>query len=288
MQNLNDRGGAAVGGAPSWCQDPQRCDQSPAKVRQCGKCRNIPHLPASESNFVEGSRSVWVYYPQGFLRRPVAESDLYSSHSTPRRSFLPHECRRAQSAPDTVETAPYPGHSLFQDSFFFCKFLQVGDAPGLADVYVETVVDGCSGLAFAKVYPAESAMNAADIFTTRVAPFFNRHGVLIEQVVTTGADEYYGIAPIHPFETFLAASHIRHVRTERSGQLHSPLCMQFFGVLQHEFFAPALRGRFQHTLETLQRELDHFLDTYNSARPSLAPGTNGRPPLRAFLDTARA
>jgi hypothetical protein len=288
MSNLIDQGGAAVGGAPSWCQDPQRCDLSPAKVKRCAKCRHVPHLPASESNFVEGSRSVWVYYPQGILRRPVSESDVYPSHSAPRRSFPPHDCRGTQSAPGIVEAAPYPGHSLFQDSFFFCKFQKIGDAPGLADVYVETVVDGCSGLAFAKVYPGESAGNAADIFETRVAPFFTRHGVPIEQIVTTSAEEYCGIVSVHPFETLLAASHILHVQTELSGRAHSPLCMQFFDVLQHEFFAPALRSRFEHTLETLQQELDHFLIAYNSARPSLAPGMHGRPPLRAFLDTARA
>jgi hypothetical protein len=284
MGNLNERGGTTVGSAPSWCQEPQECDHSPAKIKQCGKCKNIPHLPAAESNFVEGSRSVWVYYPQGILRRPVAESDLYSSSSASERPFLPHECGAAKSTPEIVESAPYSGHSLFQDSFFFCKFQRLGDAPGLAEVYVETVVDGYSGLAFAKVYPEESAMNAADIFTTRVAPFFNRHGVLIEQVVTDKTSEYCGIAPSHPYETFLATSHINHVLTERSAQMHSPLCMQFFGVLQHEFFAPELRGRYQHSLETLQQGLDNFLNTYNSTRPSLAPGMQGQPPLYAFPD----
>lgn len=288
MENLNDLGDVARAGAPSWCQEPQQCDHSPAKIKQCGKCRNIPHLPAAESNFVEGSRSVWVYYPQGILRRPVGESDLYSTRPTQPHAFHPHECGAAKSAPEIVESAPYPGHSLFQDSFFFCKFTKVGDAPGLEEVYVETVVDGYSGLAFAKVYPAESAMNAADIFTTRVAPFFNRHGVPIEQVVTDKTSQYCGIAPIHPFEAFLATSHIRHVQAERSPQTHSPLCMQFFDVLQHEFFAPALRVKFQHTLETLQQDLDNFLNTYNSARPSQAPGMHGQPPLRAFPDTALA
>ena len=288
MENLNDRVEAVAEGAPSWCQDPQRCDTSPAKVKQCGKCRNVPHLPASESNFVEGSRSVWVYYPQGILRRPVAESDLFSARFPLPRSFQPHECRGVKLAPEIVETAPYPGHSLFQDSFFFCKFKKVGDTPGLADIYVETVMDGYSGLAFAKVYPEESAMNATDILTTRVAPFFEGHGVPIEQVVTDKTSEYCGVAPAHPYETFLATSHIYHAQTERAGQTHSPLCMQFFGVLQHEFFAPALRGRYTHKLETLQRDLDNFLITYNSNRPSLAPGMHGQPPMHAFPHTGPA
>ena len=288
MEKSKDRGDVSAGTAPAWCQDPQDCDQSPAKMKQCGKCRYIPHLPASESNFVEGSRSVWVYFPKGILRRPVAESDLDSTRPAQTRLFIAHECRGAKSAPEIVEVAPYPGHSLFQDSFFFCKFQKIGDAPGLAEVYVETVVDGYSGLAFAKVYPADNPMNATDIFATRVTPFFKTHGVPIERVHTNNATEYTGIAPIHPFETYMATAHIEHVRTHGSGQLHSPLCMQFFSILQHEFFAPALRGKFQHTLETLQRDLDEFMKVYNSTRPSLEPGMNGRPPLRAFLDTVGA
>jgi hypothetical protein len=288
MPNLNDRGGVAVGGAPSWCMDPEHCDSSPAKVKQCGKCRNVPHLPAAESSLAAGSRSMWVYYPQGILRRPVLESDLPATRPVRSISVHSHECRAGLPEPDHAESAPYPGHSLYQDSFLFCKFKKIGDAHQLADVYVETIVDGCTGLAFAKVYSAEGAWNAADIFQTRVAPFFARHGVPIEQVITTGAEEYCGIPPIHPFEAFLAASGIRHARAQGSGESHSPLCAQLFAVLQHEFLAPALRGKFEHTLESLQQELDHFLTAYNSARPSLAPGMHGRPPLRAFLETARA
>jgi hypothetical protein len=288
MEKSNDRGGAPAGTAPAWCQDPQDCDQSPAKIKQCGKCRYIPHLPASESNFVEGSRSVWVYFPKGILRRPVAESDLDSTRPAQTRLFIAHECRGAHSAPEIVEVAPYPGHSLFQDSFLFCKFQKIGDAPGLTEVHVETVVDGYSGFAFAKVYSSENPMNAADIFNTRVAPFFKTHGIPIERVHTNNATEYHGIAPIHPFETYLATAHIEHVRAHGSGQMHSPLCMQFFSILQHEFFAPALRGKFHHTIETLQRDLDEFMKAYNSTRPSLAPGMNDKPPLRAFVDTIGA
>jgi hypothetical protein len=288
MRSTNNRRGVAVGGAPPWCQDPERCDLFRARAKRCRKCRNVPHLPATLSNLAEGSRSVGVYYPQGMLRRPLAESDLHSVSPFLSRTFLPHQCGGIKSVPEAVETAPYPGHTLFQDSFFFCKFKKIGDAPGLENVYVEIGVDGSSGLAFAKIYPTQSPWNAADIFSTRVAPFFERHGVPIEQVITPNSREYSVISTLQPFEISLAASGIRHTQTDRSLRPHLPRCSQFFGVLQHEFFAPVLRGRFQHTLESLQQELDHFMAVYNSDRPSPAPGMHGRPPLRAFLDTARA
>ena len=292
MQNQSGSGGIAVGGAPSWCLDPEHCVHLTAKGKKCGKCKNIPHLPDPESNFIEGSRSVWVHYPQGILRRSLAESDLYTSRGADARLFLGHVCEGVKPALEnqeaaldsTVRLAPYPGHSLFQDSFFFCKFKKFGDAPALGDIYLEAVVDGYSGLAFAKIYPAQNAMNAADIWTTRVAPFFNRHGVPIEQVLTRKTHEYCGIAPVHPFETFLATSRIHHSEMNRFDQERESLCKQRCTLLQREFLGQALRSRYRHTLETLQHDLDSFVDLYNSAWPSLAPGLHGHPALWAYLD----
>jgi|GEM_PF-5338226 len=285
MKNHSDRGGVTVVNAPSWCIDPKHCSHGPSNGKKCTKCRDIPHLPAAESNFVEGSHSLWVYYPHGILRQPLAETDLYSRFAADSIPFLPHRCGGAKSAAEATEAyelAPYPGHSLFQDSFFFCKFKKFGDGPGLSDLYVEIVVDGYSGFAFAKVYPNEHAMNAADIMATRVAPFFKSNGVPIEKIYTRKAPEYWGIAPMHPFETFLLSSHINHEQTRPVDQSHNSICEQFFTFLHREFLGRALRSRYQHSLETLQRDLDEFVNRYNSARPSFNPAMHGNPPLRAF------
>ena len=285
MENHSDRGGVTVAGAPSWCLDPQHCGHGVAKGKKCQKCRDIPHLPAAESSFVEGSHSLWVYYPDGILRRPLAETDLYSRCAADSIPLLPHRCGAAKSATETAEahgSAPYPGHSLFQDSFFFCKFKKLGDSPGLSDLYVEIVVDGYSGFAFAKVYPNEHAMNAADIMATRVAPFFKSNGVPIEKIFTRKTHEYWGIAPMHPFETFLLSARITHEQTRPLDQFHNSICEQFFIFLHHEFLGRALRSRYQHSLETLQHDLDEFVNRYNSTHPSFNPAMLGKPPLRAF------
>ena len=245
-------------------------------------------LPAPASNFVQGSRFVWVYYPQGLLRRPMTEPESYRNFVGGAQPFLPHPCQGVTSMHAIKEVIPHPGHSLFQESFFFCTIKNVGDDPGAGDIYVETAVDGNSRMAFAKIYSTRNPMNAVDLLKSRVVPFFERYGVPIERVFTPGSNEYCALAPVHPFETFLSILQIQHLQMDRPGQITNSLCEEFFHVLQREFFTPALRKRFRQSLAALQQDLDAFAETYNSPRTGLGTDAQARPPLRAFLDAANS
>jgi len=295
MQSHGGFGEPPIASVPSWCVDPEHCGRASDLNRKCGKCRSIPHLHSTASSLVEGARSVWVYYPQGIQRRPVGEFDLVSGRGSDEHRPISHVCGgiKSKSEPSienetAAVSAPYPGHSLFQDSFHLCKFKKFGDIPGLDDVYVEIVVDEYSGLAFAKVYPTRTALTATDILSTSVAPFFSHHGVPIEQIFTRQAKEYCGLAPIHPYETFLATAHIKHEVADLLAPSHRPLCEQFFSMLQYEFLRKALRGRYQHSLDSLQRSLDEFVTAYNSSQPSPSHSMLGLPAIRAFPVTAQA
>jgi len=155
------------------------------------------------------------------------------------------------------------GHTLFQELFFFCMVKNVGDVPGVGRIYVETVVDRDSGVAFAKVYSAINAMNAVDILSSRVVPFFKRRGAGIKEIHTRKTSEYCGLPPAHPFETYLAASHIQHLPMERPGEPYNYLCEQFYRLLQRNVFHPALRRKFQIALDDLQKDVDTFVEAYN-------------------------
>jgi hypothetical protein len=257
-------------------------------VREMVVRRGTSLLPPLESTFVQGSRSVWVYYPQGLLRRPMMESDVYRDSHAGTQRFLAHQCTGVTSMHEINEAVPYPGHSLFQESFFFCTIKNVGDDPGAGDIYVETAVDGNSRMAFAKIYSTRNPMNAVDLLKSRVVPFFEKYGVAIGRVFTPRSNEYCGLVPVHPFETFLSASQIQHLQLDRSGQITNSLCEEFFHVLQREFFTPALRKRFQQSLVSLQQDLDAFVETYNSLRTDFGTDAQERPPLRAFLDAAKS
>jgi hypothetical protein len=184
------------------------------------------------------------------------------------------------------EAIPYPGHSVFQESFFFCTIKNIGDDRGAGDIYVETAVDGNSRMAFAKMCSARSAMNAADLLQTRVLPFFGHYGVPVERIFTPKTDEYYGLPPAHPFETLLVTSRIEHEQIGPAGNNENSLCEQFFHILQREFFSQALRKRFHQSVATLQADLDAFVEAYNSERTSFETDSQNRPPLRVFLDAA--
>ncbi len=225
-------------------------------------------IPSSEWTCAPGSRSLWVYSPLRLLRRPVAESEQGLDRLPEKPHFLAHPCVGGKSEleekKEIEDVAFDDGHSLFQEVFFFCTVKNVGDVPGTGCIYVETVVDRDSGIAFAKVYSAKNAMNAVDILASRVMPFFERQGVAIKEIHTRKTSEYCGLLTVHPFETFLATSHIQHLPKDQPGHANNRFCEQFYRFLLKEFFMPALRRKFQLSLDGLQKDLDAFVEAYNS------------------------
>ena len=229
------------------------------------------------------SRNMWTCYPHGLL-----PSDLHFRMGTVPETRLPfcHECRPGQ---DNVElqrrkdAAPSPEHSLFQESFMVCTVKGFGDLPSVGNIYVETVVDAKCRLGFAKVYPSRNALNAADILQDRVLPFYGRYAVPIGRVCTRRTRQYCGLAPIHPFETLLAASHIRHSSLHPGCGLHNEPCEEFYHVLCTEFFSPAIRNNFFTSFGKLQKDLDIFVEKYNHKRPYFVRSSQVLTPFALFL-----
>jgi hypothetical protein len=228
----------------------------------------IPFLPASKSSSIDRSSSAWVYYPKRFLQHQGAGSEQYRDSFAEQPHIPKHPSTREKSNDEELKENPDvtfdAGHALFQELFFFCRVKNVGDISGTENIYVETVVDRDSGVAFAKLYSARSAMNGLDILESRVIPFFERHGIAIKEIHTRRTNEYCGFPPRHPFETFLAASHIEHLLMDHSSQPYNLLCEQFYHFLLKEFFPPALRKHFQLSLDEMQKDLDSFVDAYNA------------------------
>lgn len=243
-----------------------------------------PSLPAAEWTCTPGSRSMRAYLRQGLPWRRGAEFGPSPDRLRIEQQSPGHSCAGGKGAiEETMETEATTsdrGLSLFQEVFFFCTVKDVGDVPGAGRIYVETVVDRDTGFAFAKVYSAKSAMNAVDILASRAVPFFDRQGLAIKEIHTRKTGEYCGLVPVHPFETFLATSHILHLPTD---QPCNYLCEQFYRFLLKEFFQPALRKKFRLSLDDLQKDLDAFVEAYNTAQKKHALETkNGPSPLMKF------
>jgi len=230
--------------------------------------KSIASLPSSEGIFVPGSCSLRMFSPLGVQPRTLPEPEKIAN-PVPERPPIPahtsvvenHDLAENQ---EKDSAASNPGHSLFQEWFFFCRVKKIGDAPGTECIYVETVVDRDSGVAFAKVYPTRNSVNAVDILASRVVPFFEHQGIEIKEIHTRKVNEYIGLPPKHPYETFLATSHIQHLGSEQPGEPYNYLCQQFYRFLLKEFFPLALRRHFQLSLTEMQKELDSFVDAYNA------------------------
>jgi len=241
----------------------------------------IPLLPLRESNHGEGSRFGWAHYPEKALRGPPVELEQYLDHFPERSNSPVHHSEGSknefENKKEKRETASRAGRSLFQESFFFCTIKNVGDIRGPGCIYVEAVVDRESGVAFAKVYSSQTATNAVNMLTSCVIPFYERQGAAIQEIHTRTTAEYFGLAPMHPFEMFLASSHIQHLRVDHSSRPYNHLCEQFYRFLLKEFFMPALRKKFNLSLADLQKNLDVFVEEYNSRRIRQDAETPGRP-----------
>jgi hypothetical protein len=224
--------------------------------------------PEWESTLGETPRSASASYWHAMQRRHAGLSGLFLDQLPEEpRFFAPSWTGGASNFETVMEkeaASSHPGHTLFQELFFFCRVKKIGDLPGTECIYVETVVDRDSGFAFAKVYPEKSAMNAVDILASQVLPFFKLHEIAIKEIHTRNTSEYCGLPPAHPYETFLASAHIPHLPMGRPGQPQNYLCEHFYRFLLKEFFPRALRNNFQLSMAAMQDDLDIFVEAYNT------------------------
>jgi hypothetical protein len=107
-------------------------------------------------------------------------------------------------------------------------------------------------------------LNAVDILSSRVLPYYERQGAAIKEIHTRRSKQYCGSFPVHPFETYLATSHIEHTVLRNNSHPGFYLCEQFYRFLMKEFLQPVLRKKFHLSLDELQKELDVFVDAYNA------------------------
>jgi len=246
----------------------------------------IPSSPEVKSACTTVSRFGWSGFPLEFPRQPSEDSAQFQDlhQEGPASSFHTYSGgnRVDEGFAKMEDSVPHDGHSLYQEIFFLCTVKNLGDVPGPGSIYVETVVDGDSGFSFAKIYSAKNAMNAVDILDSRVLPFFERHAISIRGIHTQKTNEYCGQVFLHPYETYLATSHIQHLPIHLPGHPYSHFCEQFYRFLLDKFFPAALRKTFHLSMDELQKDLDTFVEAYNAAqvkslgeiRSGLSPSSN--------------
>jgi len=185
--------------------------------------------------------------------------------------------RERESHSDEIETE-HPGYLISQDTFY------VGYLKGVGRIYQQTVIDTHSSVTFAKVYAAKVPVTAADLLNDRVVPFFEAHDIPILRVLTDRGTEFCGALDRHPYELYLQLNEIEHTKTKAKSPQTNGICERVHQTILNEFYRVAFRKKIYPDIESLQVDLDEYMDKYNFERTHQGKRCQGRTPMETFMD----
>jgi len=176
-----------------------------------------------------------------------------------------------------IETE-HVGYLGSQDTFY------VGTLKGVGRIYQQTFIDTYSAVAFAKLYTTKHPINSADLLNDQVLPFFDQYEIPLLRVLTDRGTEFCGRADAHDYELFLALNDIEHSRTKAKSPQTNGICERFQKTVLDEFYRIAFRRKIYLTLEELQKDLNEWLQTYNTQRPHQGKRCQGKTPMTTLLE----
>ena len=185
--------------------------------------------------------------------------------------------RERESHPDEIETE-HPGYLVGQDTFY------MGYLKGVGRIYQQTAIDTHSSVTFAKVYDAKVPVTAADLLNDRVVPFFEAHDIPILRMLTDRGTEFCGAPDRHPYELYLQLNEIEHTKTKAKSPQTNGICERVHQTVLNEFYRVAFRKKVYSDIESLQVDLDEYMDKYNFERTHQGKRCQGRTPMETFMD----
>jgi transposase InsO family protein len=188
--------------------------------------------------------------------------------------------RERESDPDEIETH-HPGYLISQDTFY------VGYIKGVGRIYQQSVIDTWSSVAFAKLYTAKVPVTAADTLNDLVLPFFEEQDVPILRVLTDRGTEYCGAPDKHPYQLYLQLNEIDHTKTRVKSPQTNGICERFHQTVLNEFYRVFFRKKIYSDIESLQNDLDEYIDEYNNDRTHQGKRCQGRTPMQTFIEGKR-
>ena len=176
-----------------------------------------------------------------------------------------------------IETA-HPGYLGAQDTFY------VGTLKGVGRIYQQTFIDTYAKVGFAKLYTTKTPITAADMLNDRVLPFYEEHQLPLLRILTDRGTEYCGKAETHDYQLYLAINDIEHTKTKAKSPQTNGICERFHKTILQEFYQVTFRKKIYRDIESLQVDLDQWLDKYNYERTHQGKMCCGRTPMSTLED----
>lgn len=185
--------------------------------------------------------------------------------------------RQDDEACGEIETA-HPGYLGSQDTFY------VGTLKGVGRIYQQTFVDTYSKVACAKLYTTKTPITAADLLNDQVLPLFIEQELPLLRILTDRGTEYCGKRETHDYQLYLAINDIDHTKTKAKSPQTNGICERFHKTVLQEFYQVTFRKKLYADLESLQADLDKWLEYYNRERTHQGKMCCGRTPWDTLMD----
>ncbi len=173
----------------------------------------------------------------------------------------------------------HPGYLGAQDTYY------VGYIKGVGKIYQQTFIDTYSRVAFTQVYDRKNALVAADMLNDKVLPFYQDQQVDLLRILTDRGTEYCGAKEQHEYQLYLNIEDIDHTRTKAKSPQTNGICERFHRTMQEEFYAIAFRKKIYNSLESLQLDMDKWMEYYNSERAHSGRYCYGKTPMQTFSES---
>ena len=103
-------------------------------------------------------------------------------------------------------------------------------------------------------------------------------------MLTDRGTEYCGRVEQHDYQLFLAINDIEHTRTKANSPQTNGICERFHKTILQEFYQVSFRKKIYDSIEMLQKDLDEWIEIYNTERTHQGKKCCGRTPLETLID----
>lgn len=173
----------------------------------------------------------------------------------------------------------HPGYLGSQDTFY------IGTLKGVGRIYQQTFVDTYAKVAFAKLYTTKTPITAADLLNDRVLPLSTLRMIYLSlRILTDRGSEYCSRSEKHDYQPYLALNDIEHSKTRARRPQTNGICERFHKTILQEFYQVTFRKKIYEDTESLQADLDIWLEYYNGERTHQGKMYCGRTPMETLKE----